>query len=310
MNLNSSTSRYFAEDLAFFRDAVAAGVHVHYVHLVKIARIAPYLAPVAAGALVAVAAVVHVSWWQERYVTPFDAAVEDARDAADASAQAFASLGEARVAAGPVVTDARAVVEKGAGFLGAAALDDLTNAIPALEAALDTSLPVVDGKPQLGRPDVTEIADATAELLEWSDGELARAEAVLALSDDVVSATTTVADALSAVGGTAAGSASAELAAAPLATADARAAVEAARDAVSAAVTAHTELADAVARYAGAVTALRSSQQQAQAAADAEAASDRERAQRMAEMRRRMFEALGIDPDTCQQIAENTWACP
>jgi hypothetical protein len=277
---------------------------------VKIARIAPYLAPLAAGALVAVAAVVHVSWWQERYVAPFDAAVESARDAADVSAQAFAALGIARVAAAPVVSDARAVVDKGAGYLGAAAINELTAAIPTLQAALDASLPDIDGHPPLGRPELTKLGEATAVLIEWGEGELARAETVVTLSEDVVSATDAVAHALSAVAGTAAGSATAELAAAPLATADARAAVEAARNAIAAAAADGTELADAVARYAGAVTALRSSQQQAQAAADAEAASDRERAERMAAMRRRMFEALGIDPNTCQQLNENTWSCP
>lgn len=268
-------------------------------------------APLLAGALVAATAVIHVSWWQEQHVAPFDAAVSAARDAADASAVAFAALGEARVAAEPVASEARAVLEKGTGFLGATEIAELTEATSDLDDARAVELPSIAGRPSLDLPDIANLDETTVALTTWGAGELDRAESVVALSEELVSATDAVTAALVAVAGTAGGSASAELAAAPLAAADARAAVEAARDAIAAAATSHDGLSEAVAGYAGAVTALRSSQQQAQAAADAaaNASSGPSDEERMLQMLHMMWDEFGIDPDTCVQIDPLTWAC-
>ena len=225
----------------------------------NIRRIGTVAAPALAGALVVATAVVHVGWWQDRYVAPFDAAVIEARSASAETADAFAALGEARVAAGPVADKATAFADAAAGYLGATELDALRASIALLGEALGDQIPVAPTVPPFTRPLLTQLDSATDAIVSWTRAERDEAAVVDSMLVSINVAVDGVNSSAGALTDSVVASASAELAAATLATAEARAAVEQARDALVAAE-GELDLAALTEVYAVAVAGVRSSQ--------------------------------------------------
>ncbi|MGX5680829.1 hypothetical protein [Schumannella luteola] len=263
------------------------------------------------GAAVPALAIQTQSWEERRIATEaFDAAAETALEASADSATATQLLDDARESAEPVLEDARAVAASAPGYFNSSVLDPLVTAVADLEATVAVEAPDGLAMPETERPEsVEELRAGVEPLSEWTDAETERAAGVTQVASDLSEATEHAQDALLALAETVEAEASGALAAAPLATPESRAAVEAARDAVVAAIE-DGPLSDAVAAYAGAVAALRSSQQAAaDAAAAAERSSSYDRDQLQLELRNMMRDLFGYSPEDCVDLPDGTYAC-
>ena len=218
-----------------------------------------------AGVVVVATAVVHVGWWQQRYVAPFDAAVVDARAAAAETADAFAALGEARVDAGPVLDRSAAFADAGAGYLGAAELESLHSTIDEFRSDSAQDVSPLPPPPPFSRPALVDLERATHDVVQWTSASEGHTDAVTAMVTQLAHDGTELDLAVQVVLATTVGVATAELGAAPLATPDARAAVERTRDALAHAAT-DADLAALTKAFTSAIVQLRASQQ-AEAAA-------------------------------------------